>query len=229
MQQPILREVANIILEWKHASPLRVGIDGIDAAGKTTLANELAAFLTQSGRTVICASIDGFHNPRQVRYRLGPYSPDGYYHDSFNYELLREVLLEPLGSAGNRRYRRDAFDFKTDRATQSKELTASDTDILIFEGVFLFRPELVHYWDFKIFVDIDFQTCFDRALKRDIDLLGNRTEILKRYRERYIPGQQIYFASVHPKTKADVVIDNNDFASPRISFRKSRNFVQEIG
>ena len=205
MLQPVLRELADMILECEHASPLRVGIDGIDAAGKTTLANELASILTESGRAVICASIDGFHNPRQVRYRRGPYSPEGYYYDSFNYELLQEVLLDPLGPAGNRRYRRDAFDFKRDRETRSEELTAGDTDILIFEGVFLFRPELVHEWDIKIFIDIDFQTCLDRALKRDIDLLGNRTEILRRYRERYIPGQQIYFASANPKSKADMI------------------------
>ena len=220
MSQIVLSELADNILALKHASPLRVGIDGIDAAGKTTLAKQLASILTDSGRTVIYASIDGFHNPKQVRYRRGPYSPEGYYYDSFNYELLREVLLKPLGPAGNRRYRRDAFDFKTDHETPFQEMTASDTDILIFEGIFLFRPELVHEWDFKVFIDIDFQTCMARALERDIDWLGDRAEILKRYQERYIPGQRIYFASANPKSKADMVINNNDFARQVITFRK---------
>jgi uridine kinase len=220
MPQAILNELASSILECKHDSPLRVGIDGIDAAGKTHLANELASLLTQSGRTVILASIDGFHNPKHVRYQRGPYSPEGYYYDSFNYEILKEVFLNPLEPGGNRKYRAAVFDFKTDSETQNKELMAGDTDILIFEGVFLFRPELVQYWDFKIYVDIDFQTSIDRALVRDIDLLGDRREILKRYQERYIQGQQIYLESVKPITIADMIIDNNDFTRPLISFRK---------
>jgi len=32
--------------------------------------------------------------------------------------------------------------------TRSEELKAIDTHMLLFEGVFLFRPELYQYWDF---------------------------------------------------------------------------------
>jgi len=38
MSHQVIKEVANIILEVKQDFPLRVGIDGIDAAGKTSLA-----------------------------------------------------------------------------------------------------------------------------------------------------------------------------------------------
>jgi uridine kinase len=222
MPQQMLKELANIILAVKHDFPLRVGIDGIDAAGKTFLANELASFLTESGHTVIRASIDGFHNPKEIRHKRGSYSPEGYYYDSFNYEFIKDCLLKPLEPQGNRKYRFSAFDFKTEHETQIKELKASDTDMLIFEGVFLFRPELYPYWDFKIFVDINFQTSLARALERDIYLFGDKQEILKRYQERYIPGQQIYLESVNPKTKADVIIDNNDFMKPVITFCKKQ-------
>jgi putative protein kinase ArgK-like GTPase of G3E family len=40
--------------------PLRVGIDGRSAAGKTTFADELAAALRGRGREVLRASLDDF-------------------------------------------------------------------------------------------------------------------------------------------------------------------------
>jgi uridine kinase len=46
---------------------VRVAIDGVDGAGKTTFANELAEVVGGLGRPVIRASVDGFHNPRVVR------------------------------------------------------------------------------------------------------------------------------------------------------------------
>lgn len=64
------------------AHPTRVAVDGPDAAGKTTLADELGIALNDAGREVIRASVDGFHRPRVERYRRGPDSPEGYYEDS---------------------------------------------------------------------------------------------------------------------------------------------------
>src|SRR5437868_7802169 len=109
-RQEVLQQLADIIISIKCWHPLRLAIDGIDAAGKTTLADELALLIEAQGRPVIRASIDGFHHPRCVRYRRGPDSPEGYYEDSFDYAALRTVLLDPLGPQGNGRYRRAVFD-----------------------------------------------------------------------------------------------------------------------
>ena len=218
MYNQVVREIANKVIEKKsHTSPLCVGIDGIDAAGKTSLANELTAFLTKKGYPILRASIDGFHNPRQIRHQRGSYSPEGYYFDSFNYELLKKCLLEPLSPKGNRVYRLKAYDFKTEREIHSGELRATNDHILIFEGVFLMRREIGHYWHLRIFVDIDFDTGIKRALERDLHLFGSEEEILKRYQKRYIPGQKLYFKLENPKEKAEIVIDNNDFTKPVIT------------
>jgi uridine kinase len=218
MYEQVIKELASKILEKKsNSSSFCVGIYGIDAAGKTFLADELAAFLIENGHTVIRASLDGFHNSRHIRHQHGSYPPEGYYFDSFNYELLKKCLLEPLKPKGNRTYHLKAFDFKTDTEILASELKATNAHILIFEGVFLFRSEIEHYWDLKIFVDIGFQTSIKRALERDIYLFGNEEEILKRYQERYIPGQKIYFELENPKEKADIIIDNNDVTKPLIT------------
>ena len=54
---------------------VRVAIDGVDGAGKTMLADALAPLIVAQGRPVIRASVDDFHNPREVRYARGKYSP----------------------------------------------------------------------------------------------------------------------------------------------------------
>ena len=85
---------------------------------------------------------------------------------------------------------------------------------------FFFRHEIEQHWDLKIFVDISFQTSLQRALERDLYLYGEEKEILRRYQERYIPGQKLYFEVEKPKAKADIIVDNNDFTNPFIAIHR---------
>ena len=199
-------------------SPVLVGIDGVDASGKTTLAEDLVNELKGSGRPVIRASIDGFHNPKSIRYTKGEASPEGYYFDSFNHKAMTEVLLDPL-SSGKLQYKTAVFDYRTDSEVVLPVQTATKDSILIMEGIFLFRPELVNYWDIRIFVDVDFKITVKRAVKRatEIEYIGAEQEILDKYEKRYIPGQQLYFEQAQPKEKADIIINNSDFENPEIT------------
>src|SRR5664279_3616526 len=97
-----LEALARLILRVERPHPLRVAIDGPDAAGKTILADELAPLLEGSGRSVVRATVDGFHRPQAGRYARGSESPEGYFFDSFDYSALRASLLDPLGPDGNR-------------------------------------------------------------------------------------------------------------------------------
>ena len=106
----LIRDLVTRITGIATSHPLRVAIDGVDGAGKTSLAEELRDALTSGGRPVVRASIDGFHNPRSVRYARGRRSPEGYYRDSFDHTALVANLLEPLGPHGSRVYRRAVFD-----------------------------------------------------------------------------------------------------------------------
>jgi pantothenate kinase-related protein Tda10 len=49
MSQKVIKELTNKILEARQDSPFRVGIDGVDAAGKTFLADEIASYLVERG------------------------------------------------------------------------------------------------------------------------------------------------------------------------------------
>ena len=205
-------------LEFQH--PTRVAIDGIDGAGKTWLADELVEPLGELGRPVIRASIDGFHRPRSERYRRGEASPEGYYRDSFDNAALTSILLEPLGPSGDRRFRTAIFDYRSDGSVRQRLQTADRCAVLLFDGVFLLRPELERFWDFKVFVKTSFASALERVTTRDAPMFGSRHATRDRYLARYQPGQRLYFAESMPEQSADVVIINDDLARPRLTCRR---------
>jgi uridine kinase len=211
----LLELLARLLLECEPPHPLRVAIDGPDGAGKTTLGDELAEQLSGK-RPVIRAGIDGFHNPRAYRLRRGADSPEGYFLDSFDYEALRTLLLEPLGPGGSRRYQRACFDYRVDEKVEAPEEEASPDSILLFDGVFLLRDELREFWDFSIFVQADLDEIVRRAADRDRELMGGVEAVRERYRTRYIPGQKLYFSRCAPQEIADLVINNTNVADPSV-------------
>lgn len=215
----LLRRLVDLIDAVEIAHPTRVAIDGPDAAGKTTLADELAVALREVGRDVIRASGDGFHRPRAERYRSGPDSPRGYYSDSFDYEALRASLLEPLGPGGSREYRPAVFDCNDDKPLASNSALAPERAVLLVDGVFLLRPELRDAWDVSIFVSASFGETLRRARRRDRVSFGSVDEVERRYRVRYIPGQELYFGEARPELAADAVVVNDDPAAPRLRVR----------
>jgi uridine kinase len=209
----VLQDTASVILSIKHNKPIRVAIDGIDCAGKTIFANDLVEFIKDSGRAVIRASLDDFHNPRDFRYQRGRNSPEGYYFDSFNYKALFQYLLNPLGSNGDRKYKSKVFDYVNDEWVKSEPLIASNDSILLFDGIFLLRPELEEIWDLSVYLEISYDESIKRAIERQEE---GSYEISELYQSRYIPGQKLYHIHVGPKRKADIIVDNNDLEKPLI-------------
>jgi uridine kinase len=196
--------------------PLRVAVDGPPCAGKTTLADELAVAVGGRGRDVIRASIEGFLRPRIERYRQGPDSPRGCYEDSFDFERLWGELLAPLGEGGSRLYRTQIYDRRADRPVPSRQLKAPADAVLIFDGVFLLRPELVDAWDFRVFVSTGFEENIRRIRSRDAEEYGSPDRAEQRYRSRYLPSQQRYFQTVRPTELTHVVITNDDPSRPTV-------------
>ena len=211
----LIDRLANLIDTRRSPHPVRVAIDGPDAAGKTTLADELAARL-DSHRSVIRASIDGFHLPADVRRRRGPLSPEGCYHDSFDTQAIRMVLLEPLGTGGDRRYRAAVFDLREDIAIAAPVRTAPVDAVVLVDGVFLLRPELRDLWDLAVYVAISPQETVRRAVVRDAEIMGGPDAVRERYAARYLPAQDLYRIDAAPADRADVVVDNENVTRPRV-------------
>lgn len=209
----MLSRLAEAVGSVKVPHPTRVAIDGPPAAGKTTLADDLAAALRAMGRDVIRATIEGFLFPQAQRYRRGEYSPESCYLDTHDYEALNRVLLDPLGPGGSRWFQGAVYDRSTDTALAPPATIAHADAVLLFDGVFLLRPDLADRWDLRIFVATSFEETVDRALIRE-RAVASAADIERRWRERYIPSQRSYFAAVHPVDNADIVVHNDDPQQP---------------
>jgi len=81
-RQGLISELAS---EIDERGCRRVGVDGVDGAGKTRFAEELAAAL---GTATTRVHIDDFLNPPAVRYRRGRDSPEGFFLDSFDLDAF---------------------------------------------------------------------------------------------------------------------------------------------
>ncbi|MET7969163.1 uridylate kinase [Micromonospora sp. NPDC005305] len=209
----LLSRLAEAVGSVTVPHPTRVAVDGPPAAGKTTLADELAVALRAQGREVIRATIDDFLFPRARRYPRGEYSAEGCYFDTHDHGALNRVLLDPLGPGGDRRFQQAVYDRTADTVLSPPVMTATADAVLVFDGVFLMRPELIDRWDLRIFVSTALAKTVDRALIRERRVLS-RADIERRWRERYIPSQQLYFATVRPTDHVDIVVHNDEPQQP---------------
>ncbi len=74
----------------------------------------------------------------------------------------------------------------------------------------MLRPELRDFWDVSIYLHADPEVSIDRARVRDLQVFGSVDVIEQRYRQRYLPGQELYRADATPMDEADIVLGMND-------------------
>jgi uridine kinase len=167
----------------------RIGIDGVDGAGKTSLAEEIAQLLTRRGRPSVRVSLDFFERPPSERYARGELSPEGYYLDAFDVERLHGHVLSIGGPP---------------------EL------VVVVDGIFLQRPELADLWDATVWVDADLEAAAERARERDSVRTDSLERELERYRHRYFPAQRRYIEEQRPRDRATFVLRNTALGEPEL-------------
>ena len=220
--------------------PSILGISGVDASGKSRLAAELRDAFAVLDRPAVVVSVDDFHNPKETRYAAYPDRPLSYYRHTFDWQRLRQDILNPVRASRTSRTLRTSQTLRTSRTAPStpqwpleltwqrfdiekdefvdKAVSRLDMDsVLIVEGVFLFRKELAPYFDLKVWLDISEEECLRRAVARDSSLFGGEREVVRRYREKYLPGQRIHVELDDPQARADVVVDNDTWSQPGIA------------
>lgn len=193
--------------------PVRVAVDGVDGAGKTWFCDELAVVLRAAGADVVRVSVDGFHRPRAERYARGASSPEGFYLDSYDYARFRTDVLDPFAPqapAGGRAYREAAHDVTTDAPLDPPARPVGEHAVLLVDGIFLHRDELVEAWDLSVYLHVPPHVSVPRIAQRDAappDPDDPRNA-------RYVGGQRLYHARCDPQARATLVVDNSDLAAP---------------
>ncbi|WP_212936624.1 hypothetical protein [Bacillus hominis] len=217
-----IKEITDYILTLNLTHPIRVGVSGITASGKTTFANELAEEVKKRGVPVTRASIDDFHNPRAIRYTQGKESARGYYEDAHDYSAFKERLLKSLGTNGDLHYETISHNLITDIPVQNAPLVAPPNMVLIVDGTFLLKKDIEPLFDYKIFVDTDFEIARKRGAKRETEAFGSYEKAEKMFLNRYHAACKMYIDEHNPKERADVVFQNSDLENPEVIFHERK-------
>ncbi|HWS58356.1 MAG TPA: uridine kinase [Actinotalea sp.] len=202
----------------RGAGRLLVGIDGADGVGKTVFADALALALGGRGRTVARIALDAFHQPRAVRQRRGPDSADGRYLDSFDLTAFHEAVVRPVRAARRptgdlpTTIRPACFDHRVDEPVSPRPVRLRRDAVVVVDGLFLHRPELVDVWDLTVLLVAPVAVSVARMGTRD----GTPRDPDDPWNWRYVEAQQLYRDRCEPASLATVVVDNADVDRPRI-------------
>lgn len=201
--------IAAIILDkHKKMSPkqsLLVGISGIDASGKGFISAKLADNIRRKGFNVANINIDGWLNLPNIRFNQN--NPAGnFYEKALRFDEMFETLILPLKENRSINLTADfaeetAFDFRR------HEYTYKDIDIILLEGIFLFKTGFKSLFDLKIWIECPFEAALKRAIARSQENLFPE-ETIKAYKTIYFPAQKIHFAKDNPKNSADLIYNN---------------------
>lgn len=189
-----------------------IGVTGIDTSGKSVMTTLLAEELKRSGISVQIVRLDDFHRARTERHIEGLPEPVQFYEHTFDFERLRNEILKPIRDEGRLETTLICLDLLDDTWTVEREFSVNEETVVLLEGVFLFRPDISHFLDLVIFLQVEEGTVIDRASTRDIPVHGEA--IMDRYRSKYLPAQRKYLEEYPAERNADVIIDNNDWENP---------------
>ncbi len=212
----LLSQLTATLLGLRAQGPTLVAIDGRSAAGKTTFADDLAQSVRTHGRPTLRISIDDFHPPGyKYRSRDGLYTPRSYYTEGYDLAAFRAYALDPLRE-GARRCRLTYWDSFNDAAFPEAWAEIPDRVVVIIDGIFLLRPDFRHYWDYAIWLQVDWDTMIERATERDIAWVSSAEVVVNHYRSCWIPRHTFYETQDHPAQAANLIVDNRNPEMPAL-------------
>jgi uridine kinase len=182
--------------------PVLVAVDGGDGAGKTTFADALADE-APDGRIVVRASIDDFLRPRSRRHALGR-TGQTVWEQTTDLTALRRELLDPWLAGPGTPYRRRWFDGRADAPVRDDPEPVPAYGVLVVDGVFAQRPELVDAWDLVVWLEVPDLERVRRMAARD----GVSADADHPDQRRYLDAQGLYLERCRPRQSAGVVVDN---------------------
>lgn len=183
-----------------------VAISGIDASGKGYIAKLLQDELKKRNFNVANINIDPWQNPIPVRLRKEN-AAENVHENIFRWSDFFEQLIFPL-------QKEKSIDLETTGIRSDADIyyplvyNYRNIDILLVEGILLFKKKYLSHYDYKIWVDCSFETGLQRAIKRNVEKL-NEERLRHDYHTFYYPAQRLHFERDNPKENADTIFIND--------------------
>ena len=207
--------IQSVLEQATHKKLFIVGITGLDASGKSKLAEQMAKKLKSAGRHVFTISGDSFQYPREYKEKLVEQSwALQHIKRTINFQSMIDDLFKPL-----QLYPRslDLNIINYDLGTSARQtFQLSYPLIVMVESIYLFQKSTLPYLDFKIFLEVSMGTALLRAQTRprDLKLYGSVEGIKKKYMTKNFAGYQLFEKQFHPKEFADIIIKNDNWQYP---------------
>lgn len=149
-----MMNIAEAILSKRSEVPtergMLVGISGIDGSGKGHITAKIAAELTGSNIAVI--NVDGWLDLPDVRF--DPSDPaENFYANGIRLDEMFRRLVLPLKSDRCVKILMD-YTEETANAFRPHTYRFSDIDIILLEGIFLFKKQYAAHFDLKIWIEV---------------------------------------------------------------------------
>lgn len=199
-----MKNTLNNIINKIAANNIRViGIDGLGGAGKSTISEILCKELEDNNYHVILLHVDDFIYERDIRYNSEYPEWQCYYELQWRFDYFSETIKKIKNS------KRDYIDielYDKDNNTYFQQcFPIHNNTIVIAEGIFLQKKEFNTVFDYMIYIDVPENVRLERVLKRDL-YIGDKQEIIAKYKNRYFPAEHKYIEEYRPKSNADFVI-----------------------
>jgi uridine kinase len=152
--------------------------------------------------------VDGWLNLPQLRFSQNPAVPPAahFYEHAIRFEEMFERLILPL-KQNRRHFLLAAYTEETATAYRQHLYQFEDVDVILLEGIFLFKPAYRNHFELKLWVDCSFETALARALQRGQEGLPP-AETIQAYNTLYFPAQRLHFALDDPRAAADLILVN---------------------
>jgi uridine kinase len=204
-------DLVNEILSAKdrhHGKNLfTVAISGIDASGKGYISNLLQKQLEKKSYKVAKINIDPWQNPLPVRLKKEN-AAENVYENIFRWNDFFEQLIFPLQK--NRSICLETKGIRSDADVYYPLVyNYKNPDIMLIEGIFLFKEKYLPHYDYKLWIECSFKTGLQRAISRNVEKLS-REQLIHDYETFYYPAQRLHFEKDDPKGTADTIFFNEE-------------------
>jgi uridine kinase len=158
------------------------------------------------GYRVALINVDGWLNLPAVRF--SEHDPGAHFYQyGIRLDEMFDRLIEPLKRDGNVEI---LMDYTEETASEYRphRYSFSDIDIILLEGILIFKRGFADLFDLRIWIDCNFEVALERAVARGQEALST-AETIRAYNNIYFPAQRHHLALDSP-IENSIVFGNHE-------------------